>query len=809
MNYKEFRQIFRSLRRQPQFTIPAVLALALGIGANAVIFTLINRILLQPLPFPEPQQLATIYSSFPSKGIPRSPLGMADFLDIKNNSTQFQSLAAYHVSRMNLAPVTPDDAAQPVMCARTTADLFNILDAHPLIGRLFQPGDDTPGKAGVTVLSERFWRSKYNGNPDVLGKIANINGQPFTIIGVAENSFHFPRADIDAWTSLALDRGTQRTPVFLRGLGRLRPQTSMEQAGSELQAIAKNVERTYPQEYSNLNYKMIPLTEDVVGKIRSTLWILQAVVGVILLIAILNVANLSFARGLSKEREIAVQTCLGAKRRHVMRLLLLESLVLAACGSILGLFLAWESIRYLRFLHPANLPRLQEVSVDFNVALLSMALAVLAAIGSGVLPALKVSRPNLTETLKSGGRAGTDVRKNLRLRNALVIGEIAMCFTLLIGGGLMARSFLKLSRVEIGFQANPENLLMLKTYPSGPTYTSERRVQFYRQLLEDIRRLPGVEASAISFNLPPNRVEYSNGFEIEGRSNLKRQDSPDVPVPLVSSDYFSTMQIPLLQGRSFQESDTLTSPPVVVVSQKFARTYFGNQGAVGKRIREADPTTKDGSRPWMEIVGVVGDVRYRGANNAFEPVYYRSSNQLVFPFENYVLVRAKDPLGLSNAIVSRVHSEDRSIVVSVPVTMQSQMEDALQQPRFNALLMGIFAVVALILTAIGTYGVMAYSVTQRTQEIGIRMALGAQRSAVLKQILGNGLALALIGSCIGFAGALLLGKFVQAFLFNVSSVDPMTYGLVLLLLLVVAALASYMPARRATTVDPMAALREN
>lgn len=809
MNYKEFRQIFRSLRRQPQFTIPAVLALALGIGANAVIFTLINRILLQPLPFPEPQQLATIYSSFPSKGIPRSPLGMGDFVDIKNSSKQFQSLAAYHVSRMNLAPVTPDDAAQPVMCARTTANLFNILDAHPLIGRLFQPGDDTPGKAGVTVLSEKFWRSKYNGNPDVLGKIANINGQPFTIIGVAENSFHFPRADIDAWTSLALDPGTQRTPVFLRGLGRLRPQTSMEQAGSELQAIAKNVERAYPQEYSNLNYKMIPLTEDVVGKIRSTLWILQAVVGVILLIAILNVANLSFARGLSKEREIAVQTCLGAKRRHVMRLLLLESLVLAACGSILGLFLAWESIRYLRFLHPANLPRLQEVSVDFNVALFSIALAVLAAIGSGVLPALKVSRPNLTETLKSGGRAGTDVRKNLRLRSALVIAEIAMCFTLLIGGGLLARSFLKLSRVDIGFQANPENLLMLKTYPSGPTYTSERRVQFYRQLLEDIRRLPGVEASAISFNLPPNRVEYSNGFEIEGQTNLKRQDSPDVPVPLVSSDYFLTMQIPLLQGRSFQESDTLTSPPVVVVSQTFARTYFGNQSAVGKRIREADPTTTDGSRPWMEIVGVVGDVRYHGANSAFEPVYYRSSNQLVFPFENYVLVRAKDPLSLSNAIVSRVHSEDRSIVVSVPVTMQSQMEDSLQQPRFNALLMGIFAVVALILTAIGTYGVMAYSVTQRTQEIGIRMALGAQRSAVLKQILGNGLALALIGSCIGFAGALLLGKFVQAFLFQVSSVDPMTYGLVLLLLLVVAALACYMPAKRATTVDPMAALREN
>jgi predicted permease len=438
-----------------------------------------------------------------------------------------------------------------------------------------------------------------------------------------------------------------------------------------------------------------------------------------------------------------------------------------------------------------------------------MVLAVLAAIGSGLLPALKVSRPNLSESLKSGGRAGTDVRKNLRLRSALVVAEIAMCFTLLIGGGLMARSFLKLSKVDMGFQADPENLLIVKTYPTGPTYTSERRVQFYRQLLDDIKRFPGVESAAISFNLPPNRVDFSNGFEIEGQPNLKPQDSPVVTVPLVSSDYFSTMQIPLLQGRSFTESDTLTSPPVVVVSRTFARTYFGNESAVGKRMRESEATTADGSRPWMEIVGVAGDVRYRGATNELEPVYYRSSNQLVFPFDNNVIVRARNPLNLANAIVSRVHSEDRGIPVSVPVTMQSQMQDSLQQPRFNALLMGIFSIVALILTAIGTYGVMAYSVTQRTQEIGIRMALGAQRSTVLKQILSHGLTLTLIGSCIGFACALLMAKFLQAFLFRVSLLDPMTYGLVLLLLLFVAALACYMPARRATAVDPICALREN
>ncbi len=809
MNFKDFRQIFRSLRRQPQFTIPAVLALALGIGTNAVIFTLINRILLQPLPYPESQQLTTIFSSFPSKGIARSPMGLGDFLDIKNNSKQFQGLAAYHVSRFNLAPLDRDDSAQAIVCTRATADFFNVLDVHPLIGRLFQPGDDAPGKTGVVVLSEKFWRTKFNGDPGVLGRIASISSSPFTIIGVAENSFQFPRPDVEAWTSLPLDPGTQRSPLFLRGLGRLRAQTSLEQASSELKVIARNIEQAYPQEYSNLSFVVVPLAQDVVGKIRSTLWILQAAVGVVLLIAIVNVANLSLARGLGKEREIAVQTCLGAKRRHVVRVLLLENLVVSGLGCALGLLLAWEGIRGLQVLHPANLPRLQEVSMDFNVTLFSMALAALAAIGSGVLPALRVSKPNLTEALKSGGRAGTDGGKSLRLRSALVIAEIAMCFTLLIGSGLMAKSFLKLSKVDIGFQANPENLLIAKTYPSGPTYTSERRVQFYRQLLEDIRRLPGVEATAISFNLPPNKVEYSNGFEIEGHPNLKRQDSPDVPVPMVSSDYFATMQVPVLQGRPFQESDTLTSLPVVIVSQAFARTYFGNESPVGKRIREADPTTTDGSRPWMEIVGVVGDVRYRGANSEFEPVYYRSSNQLVFPFENYVLVRAKNPLSLTTAIVSRVHSEDRGILVSAPVTMQRMLDDSLQQPRFNALLMGIFSIVALILTAIGTYGVMAYSVTQRTQEIGIRMALGAQRGTVLKQILSHGLTLTLVGCCIGFAFAVLLGKFVQALLFHVSTVDPTTYGLVLLLLLLVATVACFLPARRATAVDPICALREN
>lgn len=809
MNFKDFRQIFRSLRRQPQFTIPAVLALALGIGTNAVIFTLINRILLQPLPYPESQQLTTIYSSFPSQGMARGPMGMGDFLDIKNSSRQFQDLAAYHVTRFNLAPLDGDDAAQGIICSRATAGFFNLLGTRPLIGRLFQSGDDAPGKTGVVVLSEKLWRMKYGSNPGVLGKIANINGKPYTIIGVVESSFQFPRPDVEAWASLSLDPGAGRAPFFLRGIGRLRPGTSPDQVSSELKVIARNIEQTYPQQYSNFSFAVVPLTEDTVGKIKSTLWILQGVVGVILLIAILNVANLSFARGLGKEREIAVQTCLGAKRRHVMRLLLLESLVVSACGCIFGLLLAWESIRYLRLLHPANLPRLQEVSIDFNVALFSMVLAVLAAIGSGLLPALKVSRPNLSESLKSGGRAGTDVRKNLRLRSALVVAEIAMCFTLLIGGGLMARSFLKLSKVDMGFQADPENLLIVKTYPTGPTYTSERRVQFYRQLLDDIKRFPGVESAAISFNLPPNRVDFSNGFEIEGQPNLKPQDSPVVTVPLVSSDYFSTMQIPLLQGRSFTESDTLTSPPVVVVSRTFARTYFGNESAVGKRMRESEATTADGSRPWMEIVGVAGDVRYRGATNELEPVYYRSSNQLVFPFDNNVIVRARNPLNLANAIVSRVHSEDRGIPVSVPVTMQRQMQDSLQQPRFNALLMGIFSIVALILTAIGTYGVMAYSVTQRTQEIGIRMALGAQRSTVLKQILSHGLTLTLIGSCIGFACALLMAKFLQAFLFRVSLLDPMTYGLVLLLLLFVAALACYMPARRATAVDPICALREN
>jgi putative ABC transport system permease protein len=809
MLLKEIRQTLRSLRRQPQFTIPAVLALTLGIGANVVIFTLVNRVLLSPLPYDDPQRIAMVYTHSKAQSGGKGIMSLADFLDIKSDSKQFQQIAAYQVSRFNLAPSDQGDAAEQVICSRATADFFNILGVRPLLGRMFQAGDDNPGVGPVLVLSESFWKRRYSARPDVLGKIATLNGKPYTIIGVAPEGFQFPRSDVQAWASLGLDPPARRSPFFLRAVGKLRPGVSVEQAQAELNVIARNIEQAHPAEYSGLTFPVISLTEDLVGSFKTTLWILQGVVFMVLLIVIVNVANLTFVRGISKEREIAVQTCLGAKRWNVVRLLLLESLVVSVVGSALGLLLANEGIRYLKTVNPANMPRLREVAIDYHVALFAVSVAVISALASGLLPALRVSKPNLSESLKAGGRAGTDLRKNLKVRSALVVMEIAVCFTLLIGGGLMARSFLNLSHVDMGFQADPANLLVVETYPTGPKYTKERRVQFYTQLIADLKKLPGVEDAAISFCIPPNRTNFANGFEIEGHESAKPQQSPNVPVPITSPGYFRTMQIPLLRGRDFAETDTLTSLPVTIVSQAFAKTYFGNEDPLGKRIRESDSSDDSGARPWMEIVGVAGDVHYQGAIKETSPAYYRSSTQLIFPYGNYVIVRARTPGNLINAIEQLVHAEDRGITISKPATMEDMMGESIKQPRFNAVLMGIFAVIALILTAIGTYGVMAYSVTQRTVEIGIRMALGAQRSDVLKQMLLQGFHLTLLGNAIGIAGAIILGKSVQAFLFGISSIDPVTYLLITLLLFGVAAAACYVPAKRAATLDPLLAIRED
>jgi putative ABC transport system permease protein len=808
MTFKEIRQTLRSLRRQPQFTIPAVLALTVGIGTNVVIFTLVNQVLLRPLPYSESEKIAMVYMRSEAQKSGKGVMSLADFLDIKNNSTQFQQVAAFQVSRFNLAPSDEGTTAEQVICSRTTAELFTILGTRPILGRLLQPGDDKPGAGGVVVLSEAFWRRRYAGRPDVLGKIATLNSKPYTIIGVAPSSFRFPRPDVEAWAVLPVDPPARRSPLFLRAIGKLRPGASFEKASAELNVIAKNIETAHPAEYASLGFPVISLTTDVVGNIKATLWILQGVVLVVLLIAIINVANLTFARGLGKEQEIAVQTCLGAKRRHIIRLLLLESVMISAAGSALGLVLAWAGINYLKSVNPSNLPRLQEVAIDFRIALFTIGLAIIASIASGLFPALRVSRPNLSQSLKAGGRAGTDLRKNLRLRSALVVAEIAMCFTLLVGGGLMARSFLKLSHIDMGFQADPSNLLIVETYPSGPKYTKERRVQFYQQLVADIKRLPGVQDAAVSFSSPPNRVNFANGFEIEGHEN-QAQHSPDVPVPLSSPGYFSTMQIPILHGRDFTEGDTLTAPPVTIISQAFAKEYFPNDNPIGKHIRESDSTADDGSRPWMEIVGVVADVRYQGANREAGPVYYRPSSQLVFTWGNYVIVRAKNPETLISAIEQRVHAEDRGITLSKFATMEQLMGDAIKQPRFNAFLMTIFAVIALLLTAIGTYGVMAYSVAMRRAEIGIRMALGAQKWDVLKQMLVQGFQLTLIGSALGIVGAVLLGKSLQIFLFGISSLDPATYVLITLVLFAVAGVACYAPAKRASNVDPLLAIREN
>lgn len=801
-------QTFRSLARQPHFTIPAMLALALGLGANILMFTLIDRVLLNPLPYPEANRITTISEQSNTQDNPDGYLALADFMDIQRDSKEYEQIAAFQVSHFNLAPSGETQAAEQVTAARVTADFFSILGARPILGRLIQQGDDDARSSGVVVLSEGFWKRRYGSKADVLGKQVLLNGHAYTIVGVAPASFLYPREDVQAWTSLALIPSGQRSPTFLRGIARLKQGASIAQARAELNVIASSIRNAHPTDYRSLTFPTMPITESVIGHVRTTLWITAGMALLLFVIAVTNVANITFARGLNKQRDIAVQSCLGARRQHIVCSLLLESLIIAGAGSVGGGLLAWIGIGYLRSLNLSTLPRMHEITMDWSIVLAATSLGVIAAAASGLLPALRVSKPNLAESLRAQGRTATDFRRNMRIRNSLVVAEIALSFALLTGGSLMARSFLKLSRVDVGFQVNPDDLLVMLIYPTGDRYTSQKRIQLFSQLSANVKRLPGVEDASTSFNMPPNRVNYDNGFEIEGNDRGKLWQGPNVPVSMVSPGFFHTIGLPVQRGRPFTYEDTSTSPPVVIVSERFVKAYMNGRDPVGKRLRESDPSDITGNRPWMEIVGVVADMRFQGARKELTPAYYRPSAQLMFPFGMYLVVRGKHPLTYMNAIEQLVHSEDRGITISVPETMAQVMDADIKQSRFNTVLMDAFAMIGILLTAIGTYGVISYSVAQRKSEIGIRLALGAPREQITKQIIKEGLLLTVSGVMIGSVGAVALGKAMTTFLFEVSPFDPWSYALGSLLLFCVSILACYLPSRRAASLDPLMAIRE-
>jgi putative ABC transport system permease protein len=801
---KDVRYALRGLRKNPGFTLAAVAVLALGIGANTAVFSVVNGILLRPLPYPNPGRLVMIFDSFQQQGKEHGPACVADFLDWRSRSRSFQTLDAVAPNRFT---VTGDGEAEQIVGLVVTATFFEALGARPLAGRTFAADEDQPGRTATFILSERLWRRRYASNPGMVGKVIALNGRPYTVIGIMPAAFQSPFGprDLELWSILTLDPPRRRGPFFLQGLARLKSGVTIERASAEMNAIAQDVNRANPRDYDRLRYPVAALRETMVGGIRPLLWILSGAVLLVLLIAVSNVCSLMLARATARRHEIAIRLSIGAGRAHVLRQLMTESLVLAMSGAVVGVALASWGVATLQRLD-RNLPRLNAVSLDGRVLAFTLLVSIASAVVFGLAPAFAASRAALGDSLKQGGR-GSDSQSHGRARGALVIAQVAFSVLLLIGAGLLIRSFDQLGRVQLGFQAPPDRVLTMLISPTGSRYRDSRALgAYWDQLVEHARAIPGVESASVSLDVPPDRLAFTDGFEIQGKPTPPGIENPSVPVPFVSHDYFRTLGIPLLRGRWFDRRDTADSPGVVIISDTLARRYFPNEEPIGKRLKHGGRALNN---PYLEIIGVVGDVKYQGLDSETGPVYYELSAQASFR-PMWLLLRTNGP---ATAVASAARQAIRDLDSDVPVARVSTLADAVYDsvslPRFRSLLMGIFAAASVLLAALGIYGVISYSVTQRTRELGVRMALGATSTSVLRLVVGQGSRLALFGIALGLAGAVALTRVLKNMLFGVSPTDLPTFAGVAAVLGAIAIIASLIPACRAAQVDPVTALRND
>jgi len=797
--WQDLRYGVRSLRKNPAFTAIAVITLALGIGANTAIFSVVNGVLLRPLPFPEPDRLVMVHGISLQASQDQSPLCEADFLEWKSQNQVFESLAAFSSNRFNY---TGGESPEQIEGAWVTADFFSTIGIQPALGRGFLPGEDMPGAPQTVVVSDKFWRLHLGSNPNVIDQQITLNARAFTIIGVMQPGFLFPERDTELWAAERL-APTRRGPFYMWGVGRLGPGATLDRAKSEVDLIARRVQDQINSPTRDWTWTSVSLAERIVGKIRPALLVLLAAVFFVLLIACANIANLLLARATAREKEMSVRIALGASRARLLRQLLTESLLLAAIGATAGLPLAIWGVRLLVALSPADFPRLQEISIDGRVLGVTVLVAMACGLIFGLAPALQSSRLNLNESLKEGGRSA-DGSGRRRMRSALVVTEIAFSLMLLVGAGLMVKSFMKLQSVSPGFKSD-HILTMHLTLPRA-RYDSKEKINSYnQQLIERVTAVRGVESAGLSISLPPDHLEVSDSFSIEGKERPPGSTEPFVPIVMTSPEYFTALGVQLLRGRGFDANDKQSSTPVVIITQTLAERYFPDESPIGKRLKIGGAERP--RNPWMEIVGVVGDVKYSGLDAQPEPAYYLPLAQNVWG-ASYLVVRASlNPTSLVPALREQIWELDKDIPIANLATMDQLLSESVAVPRFRTLLLGIFAALALVLASAGTYGVISYSVTQRTHEIGIRMALGARARDVSKLVIRQGMILALIGVAIGLAASLALTRLMESLLFEVSTTDSATFAGVAALLSVVSVLACWIPARRASRVDPMAALR--
>ncbi len=797
---------FRMMRKAPGFTAVAVLTLALGIGANSAVFGIVHGLLYRPLPYPDENRIASVHMSFSPQNSPHGNLSVADFVDWQNGNTTFEKVAAYGRSRFTL---TGDGRPEEVSGANVTVDYFSILGMQPILGRTFQPGDDSASGANLVVITESLWQRRFNSSQDVIGRVIEVNNNPASIIGVVNESYGFPVRNAELWQNLHL-KVTRRGPFFLQGFGRLRPDATFERAQAETNLIGRNIERAYPGVYTRLTMPVESLRNYLVGNLRPALFMMFAAVLAVLLIATVNIANLLLARGSTREREIAVRLSLGAARRRLVQQLLTESVLLSLTGAATGLLLAFVGVRLFRMFNPAGVPLAYQVQLDWSVLLFTFAIAVVVGILFGVVPALQGVRKDLQSSLKKGGRSGSASSGHQNTRAALVVAEIALSLVLLVAAGLLLRSFVSLQKVNAGFNAPPETLLTMLVTPkavrnaNNPFAFDPKMISFYQRALENVGRLPGVEYAAVADSLPPDNESEDDTFSIAGRP-WNDQEFPSTTLPKVSPDYFQTLGVPLVRGRFFTQDDTASSQPVTIISESLAHRYFPDTDPIGQKIQESGPSNNDS--PYMNIVGVVGDLKYLGLENNTATAYYQPYTQN-FSNTSFLVVRSSRPAATLAPLIEReIHAVDRDAVVRRVATMEDLLSESVTEPRFRTLLVAGFGALALVLAAVGIYGVIAYSVTQRTQEIGIRMALGAQRGDVLKIILGRGAVLTLVGLGIGLVASFVAARALSRFLFAIGSGDPLAFLLSIAVLSLVALAATLIPALRATRIDPLVALR--
>jgi putative ABC transport system permease protein len=807
---QDIRYGVRMLLKSPSVSIVATIALALGIGANTAIFSVVNAVLLKPLPFPEPESLMAVFETNQQRGQLRGSYSYPNYFDLRDQNNVFEHIAAHHDNDFILTG-HGEPARLPGVVV--TSNLFTLLRVMPALGRNFSPEDDKPSDSDRSViLSHSLFEKRFGSDPSIINKSITLDGKSYNVIGVMPQGFRYPIQNdpVDLWITIAIDAAgkspvtAQRGAHFLRLVGRLKPGVTREQAQADVTTIAARLEQQYPDKNSHRGIYIEPSLQALVGDIRPALLILLGAVACVLLIACANVANLLLARAMTRHKEMAIRAALGASRLRVVRQLLTESVLLSLVGGAIGLLLAVWWSQLLIQLGKEDIPRAVYVGVDWRVLGFTVGISVLTGLLFGLVPAFHSSKTGLTESLKEGGRGSGDLGRRNGIRSLLVVSEVAVAVVLLVGAGLLIQSLWRLQHVDAGMK--PENVLTFNVVLPEVRYSEDKQWQFYKELQSRIATLPGVQSTSSVFPLPFSGDRFSISFKIDGRP-VAPKDEPSADFFTTDGGYFKTMGIPILKGRDFDQRDQHRSTPVIIVSQEFARQHFPNEDPIGKRVEPGISSYEGEDSPMREIVGVVGDVKHRGLNTEVKPTYYVPQTQVPFPQMVVVAKTSSDPHALIKAANSEVAALDKDLPMFRARTMEEYISASVTTPRFNTTLLSIFAGVALILTIVGLYGVMSYAVAQRTNEIGIRLALGAQSRDVLAMIIKQGLWFVVVGLVLGLIGAFALTRLMTGLLFGVATNDPLTFGAVALLLFLVALLACYLPARRATRVDPMEALR--